>query len=79
MSRCLVAVAIEPTKATAYLCTGGTCTSADNVLTHNTQTLNGTFNIGYDTSPANRFFDGSMDDVRMYNRTLSASENQTAL
>lgn len=67
-----VAVAIEPTKATAYLCTNGTCSSAVNSITHINQTLDGTFNIGFDN--ATRYFDGSIDDARIYNRTLSAAE-----
>lgn len=70
----LVAVAIEPTKATAYLCTGDSCRSAENVITHNNQTLNGSFRIGGDAFAGTRSFDGNIDDVRIYNRTLSSSE-----
>ena len=71
----LVAVAIEPTKATAYVCTAGVCNQSINSITHISQTFAGALEIGRDSSTySDRHFLGSIDDVRFYTRTLSADE-----
>ncbi len=69
-----VAITIEPTKATGYLCTNGTCSSSENVITHASQTFNTAFSIGLDVANPVRLFQGVIDDVRIYERTLSSSE-----
>ncbi len=71
------AVAIEPTKATLYLCRiSNGCTSSVNAISHISQTLDTHFNIGYDEYDSSRIFNGKVDEMRIYNRTLSASEIQ---
>lgn len=72
---CFVALVIEPTKATLYLHDGVTMRSATHNAAQTNFLLNGDWYIGHDNNGA-RFFKGNMDDVRMYYRSLSASEIQ---
>jgi len=70
----LTAVVITPTRATVYLGGDGVLKTWVNVKTHNAYSLNTTWNIGVESSAANRWWDGSIDDVRIYSRALSAAE-----
>jgi len=70
----LIGMVITPTNTTVYLGTGG-------VLTNNTQVINnpalsfaGTSYIGSDSGNNTRVFDGVIDDVAFFNRSLSASD-----
>ncbi len=68
-----VALVIEPSKATIYMNDGGTTQSAVNTATHNPDSFAGTTYIGRDVN-AGRFFNGSMDDVRIYDYSLTATQ-----
>jgi len=70
----MVAMAIEPTKATAYVYTdtNGLEQSA-NELRHISQNINA-LKIGWDSWSAERRFKGLIDDVRIYNYALSQAE-----
>ena len=68
----LVTLVITPTSATIYLGSGGKLISATDPYANPAQVLDNLY-IGQDTY-GGRFFNGSIDDVRIYNRALSASE-----
>ena len=69
-----MAVAIDPNKAVAYACSNGTCNTGTNSIAHDTETFNTNFRIGNDTQDGDRYFDGQIDDVRIYDRALSKDE-----
>lgn len=69
-----VAVAIEPSQATLYLGSGGALGSAVNIHAHPPLTLD-SIHIGQDEEGI-RDFVGAIDDVRIYNRTLTPTELQ---
>ena len=66
-----VALAVEPTKAELYLY-DGTLQISTNQVSHDIEEFDGPLLIGYDNwwGP----FKGAIDDVRIYDHTLSASE-----
>jgi len=71
-----MAIAVEPTQATAYLYDGTTFKQAKNIVEHgpledfdtDCRTV-----IAQDAEDSG-YFDGIMDDVRLYNKTLTAGE-----
>ena len=67
-----VAVTIEPSKAILYSGYGG-LSSQTNSIAHTAQTLDTAFRFGNDNFE-NRFFNGSIDEVSIWNRTLSPAE-----
>jgi endonuclease/exonuclease/phosphatase family metal-dependent hydrolase len=69
-----VALVIEPTQATLYLGEDGTLLSATNMLNHDIEQFDGVTFIGYDWWSLRRYFKGTIDDVRIYNRALSAED-----
>jgi hypothetical protein len=55
----------------------GILQSATNVESEPPVTFDGQLNIGYDSCcSGDRYFKGTMDDVRIYNRALSGTEIQ---
>ncbi|MEJ2649654.1 MAG: hypothetical protein P8016_14745, partial [Sedimentisphaerales bacterium] len=64
-----VALVIEPTQATIYL----NQESATNVASHDIEEFDGTLYLGQD-SQGGRFLQGTLDDVRIYKRSLTAQE-----
>ena len=73
----LVGLAVEPAKATMYIGQDGGVSSATNTGPHSQEGFGGTTRIGHDTQAPEmgpRFFKGAMDDVRIYNYTLSEAE-----
>lgn len=67
-----VAIAVNASEANAYLGQGGTLSSATNTVSHASTQLN---DLKFATDDAgSRDLDGRIDDVRIYNRTLSSSE-----
>ncbi len=71
-----MAVAVEPTKATAYVSDGTTLNAATNVAAHGPLEDFDTdcFNVlGQDAKDAG-WVDGILDDVRFYNKTLTTGE-----
>lgn len=73
----LAAVTISPTAATVYKYAGGTLSSWTNTKTHNVYSINGLWEIARENQSSSRLFDGRIDDVRVYRRTLTASEIET--
>ena len=71
----LVAIAIEAEKATSYIYhrEGGTLDSAENEIAHIEQTVKN-LKFGWDDCCGARYFDGIIDEVMIYERTLSADE-----
>jgi hypothetical protein len=70
----LVALVVEPTKATIYMHDGTTLSSATNNGTHNPAITSGIIHLGRETFSSSRRFVGTMDDVRMFRRALSQAE-----
>jgi hypothetical protein len=67
-----VALVITPTNATIYMePLGGTLTHATNTLANATEPFNTAIVIGEDTNSSTRNFNGSSDEVRIYNTNLS--------
>jgi hypothetical protein len=70
----LVALVVEPTKATIYMHDGTTLSSAVNTGTHNPDMTSGFIHLGRDTTSSSRRFVGNMDDVRLFRRALTQAE-----
>ena len=69
-----VALTIEADKATAYVYSASTgLQSGANEISHFPQTTSG-IKLGWDPQDETRYFDGMMDDARMYNYTLDPVE-----
>ncbi|MCX7009926.1 MAG: Ig-like domain-containing protein [Kiritimatiellaeota bacterium] len=69
-----VALAIAPAGGTMYMATNSTVFSANLSGSFTNAAFNSTSYIGYDSGGATRRFNGMMDDVAVYGRTLSSSE-----
>jgi len=71
-----VAVVIEPTKATLYLGTSNTLSTAVNPILHNSDSWGaGTAQIGgQGNSPDFRIFNGSIDEVALFNYAFTPAE-----
>ena len=71
----LVAIAIEKEKATSYIYhrDEGKLDSAENEIEHIEQTVQN-LKFGWDECCGARYFDGIIDEVMIYERTLSADE-----
>jgi hypothetical protein len=76
-----VAVVIEPTKATLYLGANGVLNSAVKLISHASepQAFGYPADIGHQQgrNPDDRIFNGSIDDVAVFNRSLSFDEINT--
>lgn len=70
----MVAVVIEPTKATLYLGANNTITAAINPIAHTAEIWGETAVIGNDPGGANRNFTGRIDEVAVLNRALTFAE-----
>ncbi len=70
-----VALVVEPSLGTIYLDdgNGGGLQINENAVTHAPEEFNGPFRFGADGN-GSRFFKGTMDDVVIYDRALSAAE-----
>jgi len=71
----LIAIAIAEDKATSYIYdrASGKLESADNVIPHIEQTVIN-LKFGWDDCCGDRYFNGIIDEVMIYDRTLSADE-----
>jgi len=76
-----VAVAVEPTQATLYLAEANDSPPYDyylrkatNTIFHGIEKFTGVTRIGSDELSDNRYFDGRIDDVRIYDYTLPEHE-----
>ena len=71
-----VALAVEPTKATIYMNTGTGMQTSTHTGTHDVEEFDNIFRLGSYGGWGGRYVDGAIDDIRIYNRTLNASEIQ---
>lgn len=72
-----VALTVQPAKAIIYLFTTNGLSTATNTLTHANQTFAGTGTIGTDTyASLTRAFNGDIDEVAVFNGTLTAAQLQ---
>jgi hypothetical protein len=73
-----VAVSIGPSNAVLYLINANTLASATNTVTHTSDVFGNNWRIGHDAqdgaAATTRVFNGIMDEVALYLRTLSLSE-----
>jgi hypothetical protein len=71
----LVALVIAPAQATLYVINTSGVFSATNAIAHQTETWNGTAQIGNDAAggSGSRTFNGVMDEVTVFNKSLSLS------
>jgi len=72
---CFVALVVEPTQATVYVNEDYAVNSIDHVAQEFSEPLW----LGQCTYSANRFFDGQIDDARVYDRALTQGEVQTVM
>ena len=70
----LAALVIEPNQATMYLRNVEQLYSATNAVPNSAEEFDGPLSFGIDTIDTNRRFAGYLDDVRIYNRALLATE-----
>jgi hypothetical protein len=70
----LAALVVEPTQATIYLRDGNQLFSATNVVHNSVEEFDGALYFGRDSYDSTRQFAGWLDDVRIYNRALPATE-----
>ncbi len=69
-----IALVIEPNKATIYVTNSNGTSSAVNAITHIPVDLNSLWNIGDDTCCPGREFNGTIDEVRIWNKSRSQAE-----
>jgi hypothetical protein len=70
----LVAIVVEPTQATAHLINADGTQSAVNEVTHAARSFTDTIRIGGDPNNVNRTFDGSIDEVAIFDRALTSEQ-----
>jgi hypothetical protein len=69
----LVGMVITPTNTTVYLGTGGALTNSTQVIDNPVLSFAGTSYIGSDSGNDTRVFNGVIDDVAFFNRSLSTA------
>jgi hypothetical protein len=72
---CMVAITVNSTTGTAYLCQSSGITTAVNTVSH-TSVSNFNLVVGYDSASSLRAFIGDIGPVMFYNRALTANEIQ---
>jgi hypothetical protein len=73
----MVAVAIEPTQAVLYVINTNGVQTATNAIPQSVEAWGGTGDIGFDSNTANgRDFNGMIDEVAMFNYTLTPAQIQ---
>jgi hypothetical protein len=70
----LVGLVIAPTNTTVYLGTGGVLTNSTQVIDNPILSFAGTSYIGSDSGNDTRVFNGVIDDVAFFNRSLSTAD-----
>jgi hypothetical protein len=70
----LVGMVIAPTNTTVYLGTGGVLTNSTQVIDNPVLSFAGTSYIGSDSGNDTRVFNGVIDDVAFFNRSLSPAD-----
>ncbi|MCF7668227.1 MAG: LamG domain-containing protein [Verrucomicrobia bacterium] len=69
-----VALTVQPKKGTLYLYDGDVLKSAANNTIHPPEEFDGALWIGADTGFTNRFFNGLIDEVRVFDSVLNSSQ-----
>jgi hypothetical protein len=69
-----VALVVTPTNATLYLYNADGTLSAENPIPHGVETFAGRSMIGWDSYDTGRAFTGTIDEVAVWNRSLSSLE-----
>ncbi|HEY4414673.1 MAG TPA: LamG-like jellyroll fold domain-containing protein, partial [Verrucomicrobiae bacterium] len=69
-----IALTIEPNRAIVYLATNSVLQSATNNVTNSGRTFNGNFYFGSDPNGSSRRLNGALDEIAIYNRTLSQQQ-----
>ncbi len=69
-----VALVVEPDQARIYMDSGAGLVYATNGISHAIEEFNGLTCIGQDTTSNSRTFNGWIDEVALFNRSLSAAE-----
>jgi hypothetical protein len=72
----LVALSVEPARATAYLINASGAQSATNNVTHAPRAFSDSLRIGNDPQDVNRTFDGTIDEVAIFDASLSGAQIQ---
>jgi uncharacterized protein (DUF427 family) len=71
---CLVAMCVSPTSVSLHVRSPGGLQSATHSTSISPEEFNGTTYLGWDSSSSSRSMKGTLDDVRVYKSTLSASD-----
>ncbi len=69
-----VALTLNSSLATLYVSNSSGLYSSYNAIPHSVQNLDTEVLIGYDSYSEDRYFDGDIDEVKIWNRSLSSSE-----
>jgi Concanavalin A-like lectin/glucanases superfamily/Bacterial Ig domain/Kelch motif len=70
-----VALVITPTQATIYMQPlGGSMQTASNTTTHAAAAFDGVTTLGQDTTSSTRCYNGALDELRIYNTALNATQ-----
>jgi hypothetical protein len=69
-----VALVIEPARARIFMATNSTLYSATNTVANAMQDFSGTSYLGYDPNSSSRRFNGTMDEVAIFNQALTPSQ-----
>ncbi len=69
----MVAVTISPTNAILYLFNANGSASATNTITHYKEAFNSSSSIGNDSTTVGRIFTGNVDEVAVFNQTLTGA------
>ena len=71
-----VALVVTPTNATIYLGTNGTLNGSTQTINLPSQAFDASSYIGYDSSSGGRPFNGKVDEIAVYNRSLTQAQIQ---
>lgn len=69
-----VALTIEPTRAIVFMATNSVLLSTTNNVSNSGRTLAGSFYFGYDPNSSTRRINGTLDEIAIYNRTLTPTQ-----
>jgi hypothetical protein len=70
------ALAVSPSQAIIYMCDGTIWSAATNAISHAIQPFAGLVRVGTDGG-TNRWFNGLIDEVTVYNKTLTSQQLRT--
>lgn len=71
-----VALVVTPTNATIYLGTNGMLNSFTNAVNHPNEAFDGSLRIGSDSHDGLRLFKGKLDEIALFNRSLTPTQIQ---